>query len=135
VDAARGAQRQTYDTRKVRSGERARECIHRTRELWGQLSSGDNSYCCNKVALRHPRGAPTAPRRLYALVTAPTRPAFSVSAMPTYVYIYICVHHTGAYASRKDQERLTTVVNISFYSDGVSSERDGRYCRHCGPTR
>lgn len=41
----------------------------------------------------HPRGAPTAPRRLCALrVTAPTRPAFFASAMLTYINIYIYIY-------------------------------------------
>lgn len=64
-------QRHVQRRERERKGERTRECIHRARKLWGQLSPGDNSYCCNKVALP-PSRAPTAPRRLCTLVTVPT---------------------------------------------------------------
>lgn len=68
----------------------ARECIHRAGELWGQLSPGDNSYCCNKVepprlswgANCSPKAsraryrpvrsrAPVTPTRTYAPATRP----------------------------------------------------------------
>lgn len=40
----------------------------RTGELWGQLSPGDNSYCCNKVALVLSRGGNSSPKAV--LVTS-----------------------------------------------------------------
>lgn len=102
-----------------------RECIHRAGKLWGQLSPGDNSYCCNKVAPPPSRGANCSPKAVRACYRSDTVPR---SPHPLRRANTVCTPRRGVcvpwpYVARtrpvnrhEHQELLAIVVNISFCS-------------------